>query len=93
MQHTCTHTHTHTHTHTNKHIHTHTHTQTHRVIHQGNGTEQKVSEKRTVFKEDLKELTEAAWWTETRKLILDSWSLVRERALTTGQLHPLGKPS
>jgi len=73
--------------------HMHACTHAHTVVHQGNGTEQKVSEKRTVFKEDLKELTEAAWWTETRKLVPDSWSLVRERVLTTGQLHPLGKPS
>ena len=60
------------------------------VYYQGNGTEEKASEKRMVFKEDLKERTEAAWWTETRKLVPDSRSLVRERELATGQLHPLG---
>ena len=48
-------THTHTRTHTHTHAHTHIHSLT--VIYQGNGTEEKVSEKRKVFK-DLKELTE-----------------------------------
>ena len=37
--------------------HTHAHTHTHRVIYQGNRTEEKVSIKRMVFTEDLKELT------------------------------------
>ena len=37
-------------------MNTHTHTNT--VVYQGNGTEEKVFEKRKVFMEDLKELTE-----------------------------------
>ena len=41
------------------HTHIHAHTHTH-----GNGTEEQVFEKRKVFKEDLKELTEVEWWTE-----------------------------
>ena len=48
-------------------------------MYQGKGTEEKVFEKRTVFKEDLKELTDI-----NRELVSDNWSLVRERALTTG---------
>ena len=36
----------------------HTHTHTHTVVYQGNGTDEKVLEKRKVFKEDLKEPTE-----------------------------------
>ena len=39
-------------------MHKHTHTL-------GNGTEEKVFKKRTVFKEDLKEMTEVEWQTET----------------------------
>ena len=74
--HTNTHTHTHvrarahTHTHTltrartHTHTHTHTHTQT-PVAYQGNETEEKVFKQRKVFKEDLKELTEVEWRTET----------------------------
>ena len=61
------HTHTHTHTHTCAHAHvrarTHTHP-THRVVYQGNVTEEKAFKKRKVFKEDLKELTQVEWWTE-----------------------------
>ena len=41
------------------HAHTHTHTS------QGYGTEEVVFEMRKVSKEDLKELTEAEWQTET----------------------------
>ena len=52
-------THTHTHTHTPKQ---HTHTP---VAYQGNETEEKIFKKRKVFKEDLKELTEVEWRTET----------------------------
>ena len=44
------------------HMHAHTHTP---VAYQGNETEEKVFKKRKVFKEDLKELTEVEWWTET----------------------------
>ena len=60
--HTCAHIHTQytdfqdsTHT---THMCAHIHTHTHRVLYQGNGTEEKFFEKRKVFKEDLKELTE-----------------------------------
>ena len=42
--------------------HTHTHTP---VAYQGNETEEKVFKKRKVFREDLKELTEVEWRTET----------------------------
>ena len=35
------------------------------VYYQGNGTEENVFEKQTVFKEDLKELLEVEWRTET----------------------------
>ena len=56
-----THTHTRKHTDSHTHAHTHTHTHTHTPIayqgNQGNETEEKVFEKRKVFKEDLKELT------------------------------------
>ena len=63
-----THTHAHTHSHRLTHVCTHTHTHTHAhtpIAYQGNETEEKVFKKRKVFKEDLKELTEAEWWTET----------------------------
>ena len=69
--HTETRTRTHARTRTHTHTHTHTHTQTHThtpVAYQGNEgnkTEEKVFNKRKVFKEDLKELTEVEWWTET----------------------------
>ena len=39
----------------NTNAHTHN---THRVMYQGNGTEEKFFKKRKVFKEDLKEVTE-----------------------------------
>ena len=54
------HTHTHARTHAQTHTLTHarTHTHTHTLVSQCNGTEEKVFEKRQVFKEDLKELTE-----------------------------------
>ena len=48
--------HTHARTHTHMHVHAHIHIP---VAYQGNETEEKV------FKEDLKELTEVEWWTET----------------------------
>ena len=54
--------------HTHRLAHTHTHTNTHTytpVIYQGNETEEKIFKKRKVFKEDLKELTEVQWRTET----------------------------
>jgi len=50
------------HTYTCKHtpMHAHTHTRTHTLESQDHGTEEKVFEKKKVFKEDLKELTEVA---------------------------------
>ena len=74
--HTRTHTHrdshtharTHARTHTHTHIHTHTHTHarhTRRAYQDNQSTEGKLFFfKRKVFKEDLKELTEAEWRTE-----------------------------
>ena len=41
-------------------MHAHTHTRTHTLESQDHGTEEKVFEKKKVFKEDLKELTEVA---------------------------------
>ena len=86
MQHECTHTHARTyidsHTHTRAHTLTHTHTHT-SVAYQGNKTEEKLFLKRKVFKEDLKELT-GRMADRSRELVPDNWSLVRERALTTG---------
>ena len=49
---------THTHTHARARARARTHAQRERVVHQGNGAEEKVLEKRTVFTEDLKDLTE-----------------------------------
>ena len=64
--HTHAHTETHTRTRTRVHMHTQTHTHTHTPVpYQGNETEQKIFKKRKVFKEDLKELTEVEWRTET----------------------------
>ena len=57
-----THARTHARTHTRTHTHTHTHTPD---AYQGNQTEEKVFKKRKVFKENLKELTEVEWRTET----------------------------
>jgi len=55
--------HAHMHAHTDSHTYrTHTFTP---VGYQGNETEEKVFKKRKVFKEDLKELTEVEWRTET----------------------------
>ena len=54
--------HTDLHTHARTHTHEHTHTP---VAYQGNETEEKVFKKRKVFKEDLKELTEVEWRTDT----------------------------
>ena len=50
---------------TNKTTHIDTHARTHTDTLLGNGTEEKVAEKRNILKEDPKELTEAACWTET----------------------------
>ena len=68
------HTHARTHrlAHTCKRAHAHTHTP---VAYQGNETEEKVFKKRKVFKEDLKELTEVEWWTETGSLVPGKWSI------------------
>ena len=61
-----THAHTHTETCTRMHVQTLAHTHTHTpVAYQGNETEEKVFKKRKVFNEDLKELTEVEWRTET----------------------------
>ena len=57
--------------------HTHTH------LSRGNRTEEKVSEKRKVSKEDLKRTDRGRMTDRNRELVPDSWSLVRERALTT----------
>ena len=57
--------HTHTHTRTHARTHTHTHPAVAYQGDQGNETEEKVFKKRKVFKEDLKELTEVEWRTET----------------------------
>ena len=63
------HAHMHAHTQTRTCTHTRTHTNTHIPVtyqgNQGNETEEKVFKKRKVFKEDLKELTEVEWQTET----------------------------
>ena len=64
---------------------THTHTHTRARAHTHNGTEKTFFEKRQVFKEDLKELTEGGCMTDRNKeLAPDSCSPVRERALITG---------
>ena len=64
IQHECMHTHMHTDLHTHVRTHTHTHTVPYQG-NQGNETEEKVFKKRKFFKEDLKELTEVEWRTET----------------------------
>ena len=56
---------------------------TERVVYQGNWVEEKVFEKRKVFNEDLKELT-GRMTDRNRELVPNSWSQVRDRALTTG---------
>ena len=56
--------HTHASIHTDSHTHTHTHTHT-PVAYMGNEVQEKVFRKIMVFKEDLKELTEVEWQTET----------------------------
>ena len=67
--HTQTRTHTHARTCARARAHTHTHTHTHTPVayqvNQGNETEEKVFKKRNVVKEDLKEVTEVEWRTET----------------------------
>ena len=62
MQHERTHTCIHTHRLAHTHTHTHTHTP---VAYMGNEIQEKVFRKIMVFKEDLKELTEVEWQTET----------------------------
>ena len=58
--------HTHARTHTDSHTHTHTHThQSHIRATRAMRLKKKVFKKRKVFKEDLKELTEVEWRTET----------------------------
>ena len=63
----------HTRPHLRARAHTHTHTQVAYQGYQGNETEEKVFKKRKVFKEDLKELTEVEWRTET-----GSWFQITE---------------
>ena len=67
------------HEHTCMSMHARTHTHTHIPVayqgNQGNETEEKVFKKRKVFKEDLKELTEVEWWTETGSLVPGKWSI------------------
>ena len=64
-----THARTHTQTRTRMHARAHTHTHTYTPVayqgNQDNETEEKVFKKRKVSKEDLKELTEVEWRTET----------------------------
>ena len=60
----CTHSQTCTHMHKRACARAHTHTHT-PVAYQGCETEEKVFEKRKVFKEDLKELTGVEWQIET----------------------------
>ena len=62
---TDSHSHTHARTHAHAHTHTHTHTPVAYQGNQDNETEEKVFKKRKVFNEDLKELTEVEWRTET----------------------------
>ena len=62
------------------HAHANTHTP---VAYQGNETEEKVFKKRKVFKEDLR-VDRGRMADRNRELVPDNWSLVRERALTTG---------
>ena len=71
------HTQTHTHTHACARLHMHTHM--HTLVSQGNGTEQKIFEKRKVFREDLEELTEVE--KQKQGVVPDRWSLVRERVM------------
>ena len=63
--HTHARTHTDSHTHTGVCTHKHTHTPVAYQGNQGNETEEKVFKKKKVFQEDLKELTEVEWRTET----------------------------
>ena len=58
------HTHAHTHTHTHTHARTHARTRTHAHAHTPQGN-RNVCSKRTGCKADFKDVTEAAWWTET----------------------------
>ena len=63
--------------------HAHMRPRTHTVIHQGNETEEKIFKKRKVFEEDLKELR-GRTMDRNKELVSGNWSLVRERALTSG---------
>ena len=81
--HTLTQTHTRMYACTHTHTHTHTHTPVAYQGKQGNETEEKVFKNRKVFKEGLKQLT-GRMADRNRELVPDNWSLVRERALTTG---------
>ena len=58
--------HTHARTYIDSHTHARAHAHTHSsVAYRGNETEEKFFLKGKVFKEDLKELTEVKWRTET----------------------------
>ena len=74
----------------NAHTHTHTHTQTRPPPPPPPNThtpvayqEEKVFKKRKFFKEDLR-ADRGIMADRNRELVPDNWSLVRERALTTG---------
>ena len=65
LAHSRTRAHARTYTRTHARTHAHTHTPVAYQGYQGNETKENVFLKRKVFKEDLKELTEVEWQTET----------------------------
>ena len=72
--------HTHTHAHTDSRAHAHTHTP---VAYQGNETEEKVFKKKG-FQGRFKGADRGRMADRNRELAADNWSVIRERALTTG---------
>ena len=68
------------------HTHTYTHTLSCIYIYHSNGTEENVFEKRKVFNElfRFKRNDRGKLMDRNRELVPESWSLVRERVLTTG---------
>ena len=83
-----------THTHTPIHTHAHTHARTHactmhtrmhtyRVVYQGNKTEENVFERKG-FEGRFERTDSGRMADRNRELVPSNWSLVRERALTTG---------
>ena len=76
MHTTWTHTHTDLHRHVCVSTHTHTHTP---VVYQGSETEEKAFKKRRFKRAGRGRMVD-----RNRELVLDNWSLVRERVLTTG---------